>query len=143
MAREPRFFRDAGPVLLRLEQRSAWRLDAQQFRGLALALGALALCLLLVTWGRVRVLANGYQIMELKQERDQLAAEHRRLQGRLEEMQSLAYAETQARTRLGMVGINPNQVINLRRRSAAGALMDDVAALFGGGPKAGAAPGKR
>jgi cell division protein FtsB len=143
MAREPRFFRDAGPVLLRMEQRSPWQVDAQQFRGLALALGAVAVCLLLVTWGRTCVLTNGYEIMGLRQDRDQLAAEHRRLQGRLEEMQSLAYAETEARQRLGMVGINPNQVINLKRRSAAGALMDDVAALFGRDPKPGAAPGKR
>jgi len=143
MAREARFFRDAGPVLLRLEQRSAWRLDAGQFRKLELAFGVVAVALLMVTWGRVRVLANGYQIMELRQERDGLAAEHRRLQGRLDEMQSLNYAEQAARTRLGMVEINPNQVINLRRRSAAGALMDDVAALFDRPGKPEAAAGKR
>jgi cell division protein FtsL len=143
MARENRFFRDAGPVLLRLEQRSGWRLDAGQFRRVALALGLVAAALLVVTWGRVRVLANGYQIMELREESDQLAAEHRRLQGRLEEMQSLAYAETEARTRLGMVEVNPNQVINLKRRSTAGALMDDVAALFSRPGKPEAAASKR
>ena len=143
MARENRFFRDAGPVLLRLEQRSAWRLDAGQFRRLALALGALALALALVTWGRTSVDALGYQIMGLREERDQLAAEHRRLQGRLAELQSLAYAESAARTRLGMVEINPNQVINLKRRSAAGALMDDMAALFSRPGKPEAAAGRR
>ncbi len=128
------FFRDAGPMILRLEQRSArWaRLDAAQFRRLAAAFAVVMVVLALLTWSRVRVLANGYQIAELKQERDGLMAEHRRLQRRLEEMQSLRYAEQAARQRLGMVDINPNQVITLRKKSAAESLMDDVAALFGG-----------
>ena len=143
MAREPRFFRDAGPVLLRLERQSAWRLDATQFRGLALALGAVAAALLLVTWGRTRVLTNAYDIMALRAQREILATQQHQLQARLAEMQSLDYAEQAARTRLGMVEINPNQVINLKRRSAAGALMADVAAFFGRGPKTEGPAGKR
>lgn len=133
------FFRDAGPVILRLEQRSArWgRLDAGQFRRLAAAVGLLALALTLLTWGRVRVLANGYQIAELKQERDSLLATHRRLERRLEELQSLHHVEQAARQRLGMVDINPNQVITLRKQTAAEGLMDGIAAIFGrkDGPK--------
>lgn len=130
MARERGLFRDAGPVILRLEQRAAWRLDAGQFRRMVLLLSVVALGLLALTWGRVRVLANGYQIMELRQERDRLASEHRRLESRLDEMQSLAYAEEEARTRLGMVEVNPNQVITLRQRSAARDLVDGMASLF-------------
>lgn len=142
MAREPRFFRDAGPVLLRLERQSAWSLDATQFRRLALALGALAVALLLVTWGRTRVLTNAYDIMGLRAERDGLAAQQHQLQARLAEMQSLDYAEQAARTRLGMVEINPNQVINLQRRTTAGALMADVASFFSRRPKAEGLAGK-
>jgi cell division protein FtsB len=128
------FFRDAGPHILRLEQRSArWaRLDAVQFRGLVVALLALAFCALVITWGRVRVLANGYQIAELKLERDRLMAEHRRLERRLDEMQSLEYAEQAARQRLGMVDINPNQVITLHKQTATESLMEGVSGLFGG-----------
>lgn len=138
MLKEKGFFRDAGPMILRMEQRSArWaRLDSAGFRRLAGAALAVLLVLALLTWGRVRVLANAYQIAELKQERDGLAAQHRRLEARLEEMQSLRYAEQAARQRLGMVDINPNQVITLRKKSAAESLMDDVAALFGSGDKA-------
>jgi len=139
------FFRDAAPHILRLEQRAGWGgLTAEQFRRLALLVAVAALGLLLLTWSRVRVLANGYQIMELRAERDGLLAEHRRLERRLDEMQSLAYAETAARTRMGMVKINPNQVITLRKKGAAEALAEDVAAFFGGGkePAAGAAKPK-
>lgn len=133
MQRVRLFFRnaDAGPVILRLEKQAAWgRLDAVQFRRVFAIVSVVAVALLFLTWSRVRVLANGYQIMELKTERDALMAEHRRLERRLEEMQSLSYAEQMARTRLGMVDINPNQVITLRKRSAAESLMDGVASLF-------------
>ena len=130
MARDFRLFRDAGPVILQMDRRAAWRLDAGQFRAMVLALVAVALGLLLLTWGRVRVLANGYQIMELRQERDSLASQHRQLEGRLAQMQSLAWAEQAARAQLHMVDINPNQVITLRPRGLGGSLVDGVAALF-------------
>jgi hypothetical protein len=134
MNRDANFFKDAGPVILRLEQRSAsWtRLHPEQFRRLAILVGAGALVMALLVWGRVRVLANGYQIGELKGQRDALLAEHRRLERRLDEMQSLHYVETAARQRLGMVDINPNQVINLRRRTAAQSLVAGVKSFFGG-----------
>jgi cell division protein FtsL len=139
------FFRDAGPVILRLEQRSArWaRLDAGQFRKWALLVGVLALALTLLTWGRVRVLANGYQIAELKRERDSLMAEHRRLQGRLEQMHSLQHVEETARQRLGMVDINPNQVITLRKQTRMEGMLDGVRGFFGLRPSAAEAEGKR
>lgn len=132
MQKEKGFFRDAGPLILRFEQRSArWsRLDPAQFRRLALAAFGLAVLMALLVWGRTRVLTNGYQIAELKQQRDSLMAAHRGLERRLEEMQSLHYAEQTARQRLGMVDINPNQVVTLRKRSRAQSLMDGVAALF-------------
>lgn len=118
MTNEKGFFRDAGPVILRLEQRSAsWsRLEPAQFRRLLALLLALGLGLALLTWSRVRVLADGYQLAELRQERDALLAQQRRLQRRLDSMRSLQYAEQAARNRLGMVDINPNQVITLRRQ---------------------------
>ena len=123
-------------MILRLEQRAPWsRLDAGQFRRLALIVGVAASALLFVTWGRVRVLANSYQIMELKADRDRLMGEHRRLEHRLDEMQSLAYAEQAARTQLGMVEINPNQVITLRQKTRAESLMEDMASLFSRDPK--------
>jgi hypothetical protein len=141
MARDFRLFRDAGPVILQMDRRAAWRLDAGQFRGLVLALAAVALGLLLLTWGRVRVLANGYQIMELRQERDSLASQHSQLESRLAQMQSLAWAEQAAREQLHMVDINPNQVITLRPKGLGSSLVDSVASLFHRGdpeePKAG------
>jgi cell division protein FtsB len=131
MAPERGFFRDAGPVILRLERQAAWsRLDAAQFRRLAFLLSALALGLAAITWGRVHVLSNGYEIMELRGRRDELLAEHLRLQRRIGDLQSLDYAETAARQRLGMVDINPNQVITLHSESEAGRLADSVEALF-------------
>jgi uncharacterized protein HemX len=130
MARDFRLFRDAGPVILQMDRRAAWRLDAGQFRALVLLFLALALGLLLLTWGRVRVLANGYQIMELRQERDSLESQHRALENRMAQMQSLAWAEQAAREQLHMVDINPNQVITLRPRGLGSGLVDSVAALF-------------
>lgn len=118
-------------MILRLEHSSPFRrLDADQFRKAVGAVSLGALILLFVTWGRVRVLANSYQIMELKAERDGLLAERRRMERNLEDVQSLSYAETVARQRLGMVDINPNQVIALRRKSGTEELIEDVTALF-------------
>lgn len=131
MRKEPGLFRDAGPVILRWEANARWsRMDAVQFRKVAALVSVLAVALLLLTWSRVRVLANGYQIAELRAERDELLNEHRHLERRLQEMQSLDYAEAVARHQLGMVDVNPNQVITLRKQGRAGKLWDDVSALF-------------
>jgi cell division protein FtsL len=147
MRKNPGLFRDAGPVILRWEANARWsRLDAGQFRRLAALVGVLALGLLLLTWSRVRVLANGYQIAELRTERDQLLNEHRHLERRLQEIQSLDYAEAVARRQLGMVDVNPNQVVTLKKQGQAGRLWEGVTALFGGKGKADqpvAAKGKR
>ncbi|HTB23227.1 MAG TPA: hypothetical protein VK914_11040 [bacterium] len=132
MATERGFFRDAGPVILRLERQASWtRINAAQFRGLALVVALLAFGLAAITWGRVHVLTNGYEIMALRGQRDELLAEHVRLQRRIVDMQSLDYVETAARQRLGMVDINPNQVITLHSESAAQRVEDSVEALFG------------
>jgi len=131
MANEKGFFRDAGPVILRLERQAAWsRMDPAQFRRLAALIAVAGLALTLIIWGRVHVLSNGYEIMELQGQRDRLLADHARLERRIEDMQSLAYAEQTARQRLGMVDINPNQVITLHRKSAAQHLEDSIAGLF-------------
>ncbi len=131
MRKKPGIFRDAGPVILRWEANARWsRMDAGQFRRVAALLGVLAVALLLLTWSRVRVLANGYQIAELRAQRDELLNEHRHLERRLEEMQSLDYAESVARHQLCMVDVNPNQVVTLRKQGRAGKLWDDVSALF-------------
>jgi cell division protein FtsB len=131
------FFRDAGPVILRLERQAPWsRINATQFRGLAVAVAALALGLAAITWGRVHVLTNGYEIMDLRGQRDELLAEHMRLQREIGDMQSLDYVEKAARGRLGMVDINPNQVITLHSESEVRHLAESVEALFGGGPSA-------
>jgi cell division protein FtsB len=143
MRKNPGLFRDAGPVILRWEANARWsRLDARQFRGLAAIVSLVALGLLLLTWSRVRVLANGYQIAELRTERDQLLNEHRHLERRLQEMQSLDYAEAVARRQLGMVDVNPNQVVTLKKQGQAGRLWAGVTALFGSKDKA-ADKGKR
>lgn len=134
MATDRGFFRDAGPVILRLERQASWsRLNAGQFRGLALAVAVLALGLAAITWGRVHVLTNGYEIMDLRGQRDELLAEHMRLQRQIGDMQSLDYVEQAARQRLGMVDINPNQVITLHSESEVGHLADSLEALFGRG----------
>ena len=137
MRKNPGIFRDVGPIILRWEANARWsRLEAGQFRRIAVGVVVLALSLLLLTWSRVRVLANGYQIAELREERDQLLNEHRHLERRLQEMQSLDYAETVARRQLGMVDVNPNQVVTLNKQGRAGRLWDGVAALFSGKGKA-------
>jgi hypothetical protein len=118
-------------VILRWEASARWsRLEAGQFRRLATLVAVLSAGLLLLTWSRVRVLANGYQIAELRAQRDELLNEHRHLERRLQEMQSLDYAETVARQQLGMVDVNPNQVVTLKRQGRAGRLWDNVSALF-------------
>jgi cell division protein FtsB len=137
MRKNPGIFRDAGPVILRWEANARWsRLEAGQFRRLAALVSVLALGLLMLTWSRVRVLANGYQISELRAQRDELLNEHRHLERRLQEVQSLEYAEDVARHQLGMVDVNPNQVITLRKQGAAGRLWEGVAALFAPKPPA-------
>ena len=131
MRKNPGLFRDAGPVILRWEANARWsRMDAGQFRRVAALVSVLAVALLTLTWSRVRVLANGYQIAELRAERDELLNEHRHLERRLQEMQSLDYAESVARHQLGMVDVNPNQVVTLRKQGRAGKLWDDVSAIF-------------
>ena len=136
MRKNPGLFRDAGPVILRWEANARWsRLDPGQFRRLVVLGGLLAAALLVLTWSRVRVLANGYQIAELREERDQLLNEHRHLERRLQEMQSLDYAEAVARHQLGMVDVNPNRVVTLKKQGAAGRLWDGVTSMFGGKEK--------
>jgi hypothetical protein len=131
MRKDPGLFRDAGPVILRWEASARWsRLEPGQFRRLATLVAVLSAGLLLLTWSRVRVLANGYQIAELRAQRDELLNEHRHLERRLQEMQSLDYAETVARQQLGMVDVNPNQVVTLKRQGRASRLWDNVSALF-------------
>jgi cell division protein FtsB len=131
MRKNPGIFRDAGPVILRWEANARWsRLDAGQFRRLATVVGVVALALMFLTWSRVQVLANGYQIAELRTQRDQLLNEHRHLERRLQEVQSLDYAEDVARHQLGMVDVNPNQVITLHKQGTASRLWDGVTALF-------------
>jgi cell division protein FtsL len=131
MRKDSQLFRDAGPVILRWEAKARWaRLEPAQFRRLVLAGMALSAFLLLLTWSRVRVLANGYQISELRAERDSLLNEHRRLERRFQEMQSLNYTEQVARQRLGMVDVNPNRVVTLKKQGVAGKLWDDVSSLF-------------
>ena len=131
---EPKFYRDLTPTLLRLEARSGiGRLQAAQFRQLAAVLAALLIFGMALTWSRVRVLANSYQIMELKAERDRLGEQALRCRGRLAHMRSLAYAEEVARGRLGMVDISPNQVVVLGREGAVGRLWKGVSGWFGGG----------
>lgn len=137
MRKNPGLFRDAGPVILRWEANARWsRMDAGQFRRVAALVGVIAFALLLLTWSRVRVLANSYQIAELRAQRDVLLNEHRHLERRLQEMQSLEYAEAVARHQLGMVDVNPNQVVTLRKQGRVGRLWDDVSSLFGGGKPA-------
>ena len=136
MRKNPGLFRDAGPVILRWEANARWsRLDPGQFRRIVVLGGLLALALLLLTWSRVRVLANGYQIAELREARDQLLNEHRHLERRLQEMQSLDYAEAVARHQLGMVDVNPNRVVTLKKQGTAGRLWDGVTAMFAGKEK--------
>ncbi len=131
MRKNPGLFRDAGPVILRWEANARWsRMDPGQFRRIATLVGVIATVLLLLTWSRVRVLANGYQIAELRAQRDQVLNEHRHLERRLQEMQSLDYAEAVARHQLGMVDVNPNQVVTLQKQGAAGRLWKGVTALF-------------
>ena len=114
MRKNPGIFRDAGPVILRWEANARWsRLEPGQFRKLAALLLSLFVLAALLLVSRMEVIKNGYQIVELRQERDRLLNEQKHLERRLQEVQSLDYAEDVARHQLGMVDVNPNQVIYL------------------------------
>ncbi len=141
MGGEREFFRNPAPVILGFERRASWsRLSSSQFRTAGALLLALMAALAFLTWGRVHVLANGYEIAQLRQRRDALLARNQFLQRRLADLRSLDYVEATARGRLGMVDINPNQVIVLRPRTRVDRLVDSFKALFGGPPSAAGRP---
>lgn len=131
-----KFYRDYSATILGLESRFTFaRLQAPQFRNLAAVLAAILFFGLILTWSRVRVLANNYQILELKLERDRLKADQLAAERRLAHMRSLAYAEEVARQQLGMVDINPNQVVVLKKRSAVRALWQGMTGWMQGSKK--------
>ena len=125
-------YRDYSSWILAMEPRLAWsRLTRVQFRKLALWLltGFVLAAALLVS--RMAVIKNGYQIVELRQERDRLLAAKKQGERRLRELESLDQAERVARRDLGMVDMNPNQVIHLPADPSASGPKGAWGSLFG------------
>jgi cell division protein FtsB len=108
-------YRDYSQWILAMEPKLAWvHLSREQFRRLAGLLALLFVVVGLLLVSRMAVIKNGYEIVELRQERDRLLALTRQEQRHVSELKSLEYAETVARRDLGMVDVSPNQVIYLQ-----------------------------
>ena len=114
-------YRDYSQWILAMEPRMGFsRISRSQFRKLAgLVLGLFVFGAGLLV-SRMAVIKVGYQIVELRQERDRLMAERKQNERRLRELESLAHAELYARKEMGMVDINPNQVITLEDPASSG-----------------------
>jgi cell division protein FtsB len=125
-------YRDYSQWVQALEPRLAWtRLTRGQFRNLAALLLLLFAGAALVLLGRMAVIKNGYQIVELRQERDALLAQRKQNERRLRELESLDHAELVARRDLKMVDVNPNQVIHLGNNPSPSVPTRAWRALFG------------
>ena|SRR6185369_13782961 len=125
-------YRDYSQWVQALEPKLAWtHLTRSQFRSLAtllmLLFGAAAVILL----GRMAVIKNGYQIVELRQQRDTLLAARKQNERKLRELESLDHAELVARRDLKMVDVNPNQVIHLGNNPSPSVPTRAWRALFG------------
>jgi hypothetical protein len=125
-------YRDYSSWILAMEPRLSWaRLTRAQFRRLAAGVFFLFLFSAALLVARMAVIKNGYQIVGLRQERDRLLAEQKQNERRLRELQSLSHAEGVARQEMGMVDINPNQVIYLDDPSKSGFSHRAWKAVFG------------
>lgn len=125
-------YRDYSNWLTAMEPKLQWvHLTRPQFRRLAALVGACFTFAALLLVSRIAVIKNGYAIVELRQERDQLQSQKRQLQRHMKLLQSLSYAEEVARRDLGMGDISPNSVIHLDD-PALGAPRRAWAKLFGG-----------
>jgi hypothetical protein len=120
MAGKTELYRDYASWLTAAEPKFAFsRLDRAGFR--RLLGGALALFLLssLLLWQRMQVVKLGYEVSALSKNVEELRATHLRLSRRLQDIQSLPYAERVAREELGMGNIDPQKVVYLPDPSAA------------------------
>ena len=125
-------YRDYSKWIFAMEPRLAWvHLTRAQFRTLAAVVLGLFAYFAFILVSRMAVIKNGYQIVELRQERDRLMSEKKQNERLLRELQSLATAEQVARRQYGMVDINPNQVIYLADPSKAGFTRKAWKAVFG------------
>jgi len=125
-------YRDYSKWMFAMEPRLAWvRLTRSQFRVLAGVVMGLFVFFALLLVSRMAVIKNGYTIVELRQERDRLISEQKQEERALRELQSLATAEAVARQQMGMVDINPNQVIHLSADAKAGPVSRAWKAVFG------------
>jgi hypothetical protein len=125
-------YRDYSQWILAMEPRLSWaRLTRAQFRQLAAAVLGLFLFSAFLLVSRMSVIKNGYAIVELRQQRDRLMSEKKQGERRLRELMSLAHAEAVARGEMGMVDINPNQVIYLADPSGRGLTRRAWKAMFG------------
>jgi hypothetical protein len=125
-------YRDYSKWIFAMEPRMAWvHLTRSQFRLFASAVMGLLIFSGLLLVSRMAVIKNGYTVLELRQERDRLLSEQKRSERQLRELQSLATAEQMARAQMGMVDINPNQVVYLADQAKPGIAGKAWKALFG------------
>ncbi|MES2202541.1 MAG: hypothetical protein V4498_09835 [candidate division FCPU426 bacterium] len=124
------FYRDPMKWFLVMESKGQ-RLTREQFRKRATMVGVLFVFAALLLVSRTAVLKNGYEIVELRQERDRLLAIKNKDERRLVEMQSYGWADKVARTQLGMVDVDPGQVVNLEDGASGPLVKRTWSALFG------------
>jgi cell division protein FtsL len=126
-------YRDYSKWMFAMEPRLAWvHLTRSQFRLFAAIVMGLLVYFGFILVSRMAVIKNGYAIVELRQERDRLLSEQKRNERQLRELQSLATTEQVARQQMGMVDVNPNQVIYLPESPKPGFSGKAWKALFGG-----------
>jgi hypothetical protein len=125
-------YRDYSQWILAMEPKLGWsRLTRPQFRFMASRVLGLFVLLAFVLVVRMQVIKNGYGTVELRLERDRLLSLKKQNEKKLMELQSLATVEELARKDMGMVEINPNQVIYLDDPSKAQLGRKAWKAIFG------------
>jgi hypothetical protein len=125
-------YRDYSSWILAMEPRLAWvKLTRTQFRAFAAGVLGLFVFTALLLVGRMAVIKDGYEIVQLRQQRDSLVAQQKQDERRLRELQSLEHTETVARQEMGMVDVNPNQVIYLKDPSKFDMTVRAWHAIFG------------
>jgi hypothetical protein len=115
MPEKVRLYRDYASWLTAAEPRFALsRLDRAGFRRWLTWGTAAFLVVSLLLWQRMQVTKLGYEVAALRKSSDELGSVHNRLQRRLQDIESLPYAEKVAREQLGMSNIDPRRVVYLR-----------------------------
>ena len=129
---QPQLYRDYSQWILAMEPKLAWvHLSRTQFRQLVGVVLFFFVFFAVLLVSRMAVIKCGYQIVELRLERDRLLAAKKQNEHKLRDLMSLEHAEAVARQEMGMVDINPNQVIYISDPAKPGMTKRAWNAVFG------------